>query len=169
MHDSASPTKSPALEGLHRRLLNQALPLCGGDPHCAEDLVQDVFLRCLRRDQASLDMPAAWYRTVLRNRAAQLWAHRSLRSHGSESLPELTAETDGPLDRLCREERRQAVQRALTGLPTRYRLPIEARFLESQTLAEVGRSLNRPFHTVRTQLRRGRERLAESLVGDCEA
>lgn len=169
MQTPLSPPSPPALAGLHRRLLNQALPLCGGDSHCAEDLVQDVFLRCLRRDQANLDMPAAWYRTVLRNRAAQLWAHRSLRSHGSDPLEELTADSDEPLDKLCREERRQAVQTALAGLPTRYRLPIEARFLESQTLSEVGRSLNRPFHTVRTQLRRGRERLAESLIGDSEA
>lgn len=93
-----------------------------GDPHAAEDLVQEVFLRVLRfhdRYEGNGTF-LAWLYRIARNLAADAYAkRRDLRPlDEADALP--SAATP-PLDHLEREEQRAQLERALAALPTAHR------------------------------------------------
>ncbi len=139
-----------------------------GDPHEAEDLVQDTYVRALQA-YAQLQNPAqcrAWLYQILRN----LFIDARRRKH---STPELVM-YDGAreidqqassvwsvsleeeaLRRLSHEE----VHQALAALPEDLRMALMLCDLEGFTYHEIADILGRPVGTVRSRIARARRAL----------
>lgn len=136
------------------------------DRGAAEEITQDVFMRCWRnvgRYQPSQGSLVAWLLSIAHNRAIdELRSRRGkdARRELSNELLQPQAMLDSGYDEaLLRSE----VQQALHGLPPAQREVVELVFWGSLTRREVAEQLQLPLGTVHTRLRLGMDKLRESL------
>ena len=133
------------------RLYRAALAILG-DPHEAEDAVQDAFVRYLEKAPADLETPSAWLMRVLVN--------------GCKSRLRLAWRRVGPLpDTLPAPgpEERQELEE-LFSLPPEDRAVILLHYYEGYSTNEIAQLLGCRPGTVRSRLSRARERLRKLLV-----
>ena len=132
------------------RLYRAALAILG-DPHEAEDAVQDAFLRFLERAPDDLENPGAWLTRVLVN-GCKSRLRLAWRRVGP--LPE-TLPAPGPEERQELEE--------LFSLPPEDRAVIHLHYYEGYSTDEIARMLSLRPGTVRSRLSRAREKLRRLL------
>ena len=133
------------------RLYRAALAILG-DPHEAEDAVQDAFLRFLERAPGDLENPGAWLTRVLVN-GCKSRLRLAWRRVGP--LPE-TLPAPGPEEREELEE--------LFSLPPEDRAVIHLHYYEGYSTGEIARMLGLRPGTVRSRLSRAREKLRRLLA-----
>lgn len=126
------------------------------NPADAEDAVQETFLRLLRSapELGSETHEKAWLivtaRNVCKNELARARRREvPLEETEAHFVPDLS-------DTLL----------ALRSLPEKYRLPLYLYYYEGYSTAETAEMLGKPAATVRSDLRRGRERMKALLGGD---
>jgi RNA polymerase sigma-70 factor (ECF subfamily) len=136
------------------------------DRGAAEEITQDVFMRCWRsldRYQPSQGSLASWLLSITHNRAID-----ELRSRrGKDSRREISDEVLQPQatvdpgfdEALLRGE----IQKALQILPVAQRDVIELVFWNGLTRREIAEHLSLPLGTVHTRLRLGMDKLRETL------
>jgi RNA polymerase sigma-70 factor (ECF subfamily) len=146
------------------------------DTGIAQDVAQDVFFR-LWRNPELFDVTRgrfmSWLMSVTRNRAVD-----EVRSRGRRRLREVvpTPGADDPPDpqaidpqaaaQLAME--RDAVRRALTGLPEEQRVTVELAYFGGMTQQEIASVLDTPLGTVKTRVRLAMKKLRGLLGGDYE-
>lgn len=148
-----------------------------GDFHYAEELTQDVFLQVYKKLGTLKDPKcfAGWL-YVIANRLTLNWIQRhkpamqSLEDTPSEEIDESsythylteTHETE------TAEHRSEVVKSLLGKLPESERTVLTLHYLSEMTTKEIGNFLGVSVNTIKSRLRRGRERLqgAESLVSE---
>ena len=136
------------------------------DRGAAEEITQDVFLRCWRsldRYQASQGSLASWKLSITHNRAIdELRSRRGkdTRREISDDILQPQAAIDPRFEEaLLRGE----IQQALQMLPVAQRDVIELVFWNGLTRREIAERLSLPLGTVHTRLRLGMDKLRESL------
>jgi RNA polymerase sigma-70 factor (ECF subfamily) len=136
------------------------------DRGAAEEITQDVFLRCWRsldRYQPSQGSLASWLLSITHNRAIdELRSRRgkdSRREISDEVLQPQSAVDPGFDEALLRGE----IQKALQILPVAQRDVIELVFWNGLTRREIAEQLSLPLGTVHTRLRLGMDKLRETL------
>ena len=136
------------------------------DHGAAEEITQDVFMRCWRsldRYQPSQGSLAAWMLSITHNRAIdELRSRRGkdMRREISDDILQPQAAIDpGFEEALLRGE----IQQALQTLPVAQRDVIELVFWNGLTRREIAERLSLPLGTVHTRLRLGMDKLRESL------
>lgn len=131
------------------------------DRGAAEEITQDVFLRCWRNiasyraGQGSL---AVWLLSITRNRAVDELRSRRNKEARREISNELLEPASNDLsfdETLLRSE----VERALHGLPSAQRTVIELVFWGGLSRREVADQLDLPLGTVHTRLRLAMDKL----------
>jgi RNA polymerase sigma-70 factor (ECF subfamily) len=136
------------------------------DPHDAEDLVHDAYLRALRHFESFRGGDGrGWLLTIVR-RTCYTWLSRR------RSLPQVTSYQDdehgmydgpGPdalaVQRAQRDQLLQAVER----LPVEFREAVVLRDLQGLSYQEIAEVLDVPVGTVMSRLARGRMRLQAVL------
>jgi RNA polymerase sigma factor (sigma-70 family) len=149
-----------------------------GDPHEAEDVAQDTFVRA-HRALAGWDPSrirdlrlGAWLATVVLN----LVRNRARRRTTSGMAGSLTfldelahpaaPAADTPHDRLTRRTGAEAWAARLLALPTRYRAPVVLRHVDDLGYAEIAEVLGRPEGTIKAQVHRGLELLRAALEAE---
>jgi RNA polymerase sigma-70 factor, ECF subfamily len=156
----------------HRRqpaLYRFALQM-SGSPAVAEDVIQDVFLALLR-EECGYDPERGSLVAYLFGIARKLLLRQFERRRSDVSV-DANAE-DGrfmepvdasdPLADLASRERVEALRRAVTSLPRRYREVVVLCDLEEVDYAEAAAALGCPIGTVRSRLHRARLMLAGKL------
>ena len=137
------------------------LALCGLQSiQDAEDVYQDVFLRLLDQEASAWDAEhlRAWLLRCTVNRCHDLHRFRLRRPVlALADLPETAAEPDSGTAELW-----DAVAR----LPEKLRIPIHLYYAEGYSTEEIAGLLDIPAATVRTRLRRARNKLHDLLGGD---
>ena len=132
------------------RLYRTALAILG-DPHEAEDAVQDSFVRFLEHAPQDLERPSAWLTRVLvngcRSRLRLAWRRVG-------PLPE-TLLAPGPEERQELEE--------LFSLPPKDRAVIHLHYYEGYSTDEIAQILGQRPGTIRSRLSRAREKLRKLL------
>lgn len=132
-----------------------------------DDLVQDVFLTCVRRRDALRDGASfrVYLFTVARNELFDHWRKHSKRPAeveiGALSLEDLGT---SPSAVVARRAEHQLLLQALRAIPLDLQLALELTYwegLDGPALAEV---LGIPEGTVRSRLRRAREALEERMT-----
>lgn len=142
---------------------------------CAEDLVQETFLRVYRNrhNYKAISNLSTWIYTIALNLARSELRKRKRRHffslnaspHENSSregidLPDMNA---GPGDHLEQNELGRAIQRAIDQLPEKYKSVIVLRDIEEMSYEQIGEILRCPTGTVKSRVNRGRLRLQEML------
>jgi RNA polymerase sigma factor (sigma-70 family) len=157
---AASVSFEEFFDGEHERLF-RALCMVTRDPHEAEELMQDAFVRVYERwDRVQvMDDPVGYlYRTAM-NRLRQLRRRASVASRHRLRDP-------GGRDELASVEERDATLRALRSLSGRQRAVVVTIDMLGFTTDEVARMLGLRTSTVRVHLARARAALVEELRDD---
>ena len=125
----------------------------------AEDVLQDVFFRCLRRQPHFRDQEhqKAWLITAAINSSKSL-LDRADRRHGAgaEALEFLSTEDDTD----------NSVYNAVMQLPDKYRTAVHLFYYEGYSVEEIGRMTETKPSTVKSHLHRAREALRKVLKED---
>jgi RNA polymerase sigma factor (sigma-70 family) len=147
----------PMVLGVCRRLLR--------DPHEAEDAFQATFLVAVRKSASvrPRELFGNWlygvaYRTALEARARL--ARRRAREKQTNDMPhppQAEPDADG-------EELRQLLDRELSRLPEKYRVPVVLCELEGRSRRDVARQLRLPEGTLSSRLATARKTLARRLA-----
>ena len=125
----------------------------------AEDVYQEVFLRLLDQDTSDWDEEhlRAWLLRCTVNRCCDLHRFRLRRPVlALEDLPEMAAPDSGAAE----------LWDAVARLPEKLRVPLHLYYAEGYSTEEIAGLLDIPAATVRTRLRRARNKLYDLLGGD---
>jgi len=132
-----------------------------GDPHTAEDLVQETLLRAWRSLHHLQDSKAAkgWLFTILRRENARRFERKQLQ------------EADVPLETLKSSDNYYdtsteafVLRRAIEDLPSEYREPLVQQVIGGYSQKEIASMLGISSAGVGTRLFRARNKLKEALV-----
>lgn len=125
----------------------------------AEDVLQDVFFRCLRRqpDFRDQEHQKAWLITAAINSSKSLLTSAARRhGAGAESLEFLSTEDDTD----------NTVYNAVMQLPEKYRTAVHLFYYEGYSVEEIGKMTDTNPSTVKSHLYRAREALRRMLKED---
>jgi RNA polymerase sigma-70 factor (ECF subfamily) len=138
-----------------------------GDPHLAEDVVQDSLLKALRSDRKPdrNEDVVAWFYRILRRSIIDLYRRRDVRVRALEQFQvELPQQPDAAAERvLC-----QCVKRLLPGLPDQYRDVLQRIDLDGASPAHAASALGLTPNNVTVRLHRARQRLRAELQQSCK-
>ncbi len=132
------------------------LSLCG-DPHLAQDIVADAFVKAYLSLPDDVPSFRYWLLRVCRN----LWidqCRRDSRLAGEEAL-ELAADPHTPESRYLQDEEKRELWNALNSLPTQDRELIILHYFSGLPLKEIGPILNLSYPAVRQKISRLRQTL----------
>jgi RNA polymerase sigma-70 factor (ECF subfamily) len=157
-----------AFETLYRRYVRSIYALALrrlGDPHTAEDAVQEAFAAVWR--SAATYRPergpaAPWLYSIARNAAVDRLRSRTLFAE----VPDSPDEGPGPERRAEHEWLSWRVHRALEELPETEREVIALAYWGGRSQSEIAEELGVPLGTVKTRTRSGLARLARLLDED---
>jgi RNA polymerase sigma factor (sigma-70 family) len=138
------------------------------DPHDAEDVVQEAYLRAYRFFSSFRGGDGrAWLLAIVRNTCySWLTQHRRLQSalDPVELEEELAAPAEhGPEEILLRESAQQQLAQELEQLPLEFREVLVLRELEELSYQEIASIAAIPIGTVMSRLSRGRRLLRTRL------
>lgn len=154
---------TPLLYNLAYRFLRDSME--------AENVTQETFLRLVTAlDRVRLDVPLKPYLFRIAVNLCHDWARKkrptlfSDLDAGDDSTIEALAE-DAPAlwERLADAELTACVNAALRNLPAPYQTVLILRYVEELSYEEIAQVLNLPLNTVRTHLRRAKQRLRAQL------
>lgn len=153
------------LTALTRRMLN-------GSPEEAEDVVQEAFVAAYHRRSTYRESEAfrPWLYRIAINRCVDRLRVKSRKPPAAslDDAPEEPATTGEPLPSLLAAEREAELQRAVEGLPPKYRAVFLLRHLDDLSYEDIARATELPLGTVKTHLFRARAQLREALQGYLE-
>ena len=150
-----------------------------GDFHHAEEITQDTFLQAYKKLGTLKDPKSfAGWLYVIANRLSLNWIERSKPKTAMQSLEDTSIveiEESSYTHYMSEQRETQAVEhqsdvvkKLLERLPESERTVVTLHFLGEMTTKEIGNFLGVSVNTIKSRLRRGRERLqaAESMVRD---
>lgn len=133
----------------------------GKDPHLAEDVVQEVFLRLIKK-KPQFESPAhekAWLIRVAVNRCKSLLASSwRKRTQPLEEMPEHAV----PFER----EEEQQMYEMLLQLPPKYRIVLYLRYYELYQVQEIAGLLHITPNAVSARLSRAKKMMKLELMED---
>jgi RNA polymerase sigma-70 factor (ECF subfamily) len=138
------------------------------DPHDAEDVLQDAYLRAYRfLDQYRGGEAKSWLLSIVRNLCHDMI--RRKRQHrtsitGDNAFDDVESDAPPPLERLAQGDESQQLRRAIEALPVEYREAIVLREFEGLSYKEIAQVADVPMGTVMSRLARAREKLVEILT-----
>lgn len=139
-----------------------------GDPHLAEDLVQDSLVKALAsaKKPESREDTLTWFYRILRHAIIDLYRREAARGRALEGFEGELPASPGPEDEktLC-----QCFARLLPGLPPSYQILLRRIDLEGEDAAQVAASLGLTRNNLGVRLHRARGRLREALARNCKA
>jgi RNA polymerase sigma-70 factor (ECF subfamily) len=143
------------------------------DPHLAEDVSQEIFVRLWRKPQsyvAERGRFLTWLISVTRNRAVDEVRSRGRRQRHETASPEeqerelpASDSIDPALNAQLAEQAR-IVRAALAELPPEQREIIELAYFGGLTQQEISERLDQPLGTVKTRIRLGMQKLRAALA-----
>ena len=141
-----------------------------GNPHEAEEVIQDVFVQIWNKAasfDAALGAPFDWTLRITRNRCIDTLRSRQRQNRLFKNAAEVAAINATPSLSCAREllsgDEFAAVRAAVQTLPEDQRKVIEMAFFCGRTHVEIAEALQEPLGTVKARIRRGMLKLRESL------
>ncbi len=136
----------------------------------ADDLVQETFLRAWKYFESfdSATNCRAWLFRILRN----AWISRWRKGHLELPLTDIESETIEPYydweAEFLRHEFSASVKRALSDLPSEFRMTLLLADVEEFSYEEIARIMECPIGTVMSRLNRARRRLVRLIQAQRE-
>ncbi|MBL9136470.1 MAG: sigma-70 family RNA polymerase sigma factor [Verrucomicrobiales bacterium] len=139
-----------------------------GDPHLAEDLVQESLVKALGARGRPVDGEdtLAWFYRVLRRTIIDLYRRRAARSRALERYQQELSESPSPSDTrvLC-----ACLKRLLPAVPETYRELVERIDLQGEDPSMVAQVLGLTRNNLTVRLHRARRHLRVALSKNCRA
>ncbi len=138
-----------------------------GNPHDAEDVVQESFLRAFSAmGRFRGDDMRAWLLAIVRNTALNhiQRGRPKAETEWSDRVAEPADGTAGPETAVLNQERRIQVRAAIERLPREFRDALILREIEGLPYKEIAFVLKIPIGTVMSRLSRARALLMQELV-----
>ncbi len=141
-----------------------------GDPHEAEEVVQDVFVQIWNKAatfNGTLGAPFHWALGITRNRAIDRLRARQRRNQlATQFMENFAIASDGQAAAAHLDKAEVAQIRSTVGnLPADQRRVIELAFFGGLTHVEIAEALGEPLGTVKARIRRGMLKLRDNLHG----
>lgn len=132
-----------------------------GRPDLSEDLVQEVFIRLVRRGSTwrAGGTFRPWVFRVARSVIADHFRNRESGQTGLEEAPEPVASAEDPGERVDRKRRGERLRRALASLAPDDRDALILSRYEEMPYAEIGRILGATEGAVKVRIHRALKRL----------
>ncbi len=150
---------SPLLMRVTQRLLH--------DPAQAEDACQDAFLRAYTHLETYNPTYrfSTWLRAIATHHCLHLLTRRNWEYTGTDHLTVSSAAflDDDPELKVLLEEQAEGLRQAVADLPMRYRRALVLRHWHDLSYVEIATATGQSLGAVKTQLRRARVMLAQSL------
>ena len=164
VNPSPSPSSPPPSHEPLLRHLAELRRWCArrsGDPHLADDVVQETALHALRQMPflREPDRMRGWLFRIMQRRLADVTRDRP-------PWLSLTFDPVAPLPRILPDPATlRHIERALRRLPACLRKPVRLHYLEGQPLRDVATSLRTSVNGVKARLYRARRILREERRG----
>jgi len=135
-----------------------------GDGNDARDVAQETFLRAYRylHTVEGGRRMSAWLYAIARNAAID--ALRRKKQNEALVGERSDDEVLGPDELAIRREEARVLQQAMHGMPAHYRDVLELRYMHGRRYREIAVALNLPIGTVKTHLRRAKQRLGQATA-----
>jgi RNA polymerase sigma-70 factor (ECF subfamily) len=138
-----------------------------GEPHEAEDLVQETYLKALRgfgsfREGTNF---RAWMFRILRNTFLTSRSGLKVMETIDDELAEEIVEDGTPETHFVNRANGEALRRAIEALPLPFREVLLLADVENMSYKEIGEALAIPVGTVTSRLMRARRRVRAALEG----
>jgi RNA polymerase sigma-70 factor, ECF subfamily len=145
-----------------------------GNPHEAEDIAQEAFIRAyinIHSYDSSKKFSTWLYRiatnlSIDRIRKKKPDYYLDAEVAGGEGLTlysQVAADVALPEDEVQYVELQEIIQEEILKLPDKYRSVIVLKYIEELSLKEISEILDLPINTVKTRIHRGREALRKQL------
>lgn len=133
----------------------------------AEEALQNAFVKIIEhfdsiRPDASERALHAYFLAIVTNEAINI-LNKHTEQISIHEVDDILASEDSFIDQLCLQSDYDTLVRAITELDDRYSIPMQLRFVEQMSVAEIAALLNMNVKTVYTNLSRGKKRLLELL------
>ncbi|MCS3454042.1 RNA polymerase sigma-70 factor (ECF subfamily) [Aeromonas sp. BIGb0405] len=174
------PTPSPVNEGmadkqtkyealvnaLHGDIYRYAYWLCR-DPHVAEDLVQETYLRAWRAIDSLVDDKAAkaWLITILRRENARRFERKQFDLIDLDEFPQ----SDSGALHSEQEMEHEWLRRHIARLPEEYQEPLLLQVVGGFSGEEIAQQLGLNKNTVMTRLFRARNQIREVMESSAQS
>ena len=163
------PAGLAALVKLHQVKALRTAALITGDPHTAEDIVQNAFLRAAEKihqfDEKRRFGP--WFYRIVANDAIKAARkqnrHTSLDGQNHHDQTYLTDPAPLPQEQIEQMESKQAVWDALEALPPTQRAAVVMHYYLGMKEEEIAQEMNSPAGTTKWRLHTARKRLKSLL------
>ena len=140
-----------------------------GDPHDAEDLTQETFIRVHSHlDSYDCDRPfIPWARRIAVNLCLN-YINRNRRYvlPLDDEFERVVSKEQSPQRAQEDHERETTLRQAIGMLPAHYRAVIELRHFQELSYLEISKALNIPLSDVKSHLFRARKSLAQRISTD---
>jgi RNA polymerase sigma-70 factor, ECF subfamily len=154
----------------HRPLIERTARALTGDPHVAEEVLQDTFLRAYRHRQTlRLDVsPVPWlYRVALNLCYSRLGRRRlAVEPIGESNTDTLRDHAPEPAEVVEREELRRSIRRGIAALPEKHQLVIVLYYLNGLSLQETADQLGIRLGTAKSRIHYALHALREHLAAE---
>jgi RNA polymerase sigma-70 factor (ECF subfamily) len=167
--DRGTHASAEALFQEHHERIYRVARRITGRAEDAEDVLQTVFLRILRREEPPLrteDAASYLHRAATNASLDLLRRRRAARSESIEDADRFQDHAPGPDVRQEGDEVRTKVRAALAGLTPRAAEIFALRYFDGYGNREIARMLNTSWSTIAVTLHRTRTRLQKDLKGD---
>ena len=135
-----------------------------GNPHDAEDVVQEACVRALTYfDGFRGEDGRAWLLAIIRHTCYD-WLRKRRLHVPLEDIDPPADTGPGPEAEQLRKADRQMVRQSIENLPAEYREVIVLREIEGMSYKQIARVIEAPIGSVMSRLARGRKQL-ERLLG----
>lgn len=144
----------------------------------AEDILMETFEKAFKQIHtysASTGAFSTWIFRIARNTAYDHKDRQQAISNNMEKAPldhgnvdkiDVPDESLGPEDNVIDEEIRSNLTRCIDGLPEMYRGPARLALLENLGYQEIAETLDLPLNTVKTRIRRAKEKITKEMEED---
>lgn len=159
-------TKYEALvHALHGDIYRYAYWLCR-DPHVAEDLVQETYLRAWRAIDSLVDDKAAkpWLITILRRENARRFERKRFDLIDLDEFPQ----SDDEALHSEQEMEHEWLRRHIARLPEEYQEPLLLQVIGGFSGEEIAQQLGLNKNTVMTRLFRARNQIREAMASTAQ-
>lgn len=134
----------------------------------AEDIVQDVFVKCFKKMTSFRGDSTykTWLYRITINRCKDVmksWAYRNVNLQAQESMFTLSSQEATPEEDVFQRSEQQELAQVVFQLPVKYREVILLHYYYDLKIDEISQMLKKNDKTVRTRLHRARKLLKQKL------
>ncbi|MCA8977261.1 MAG: sigma-70 family RNA polymerase sigma factor [Planctomycetes bacterium] len=140
-----------------------------GDPAAADDVVQEAWLRAVRRPPRHESAIGGWLSTLVKNAAGSWRRDESLRSRRQDEVARQRCTIEDHAATIAREEQARLLIAAIAALEPPYRDAIWQRYFEGLRPRDMARVSGEPLATIKSRLRRGLQLLRAKLGTEVES